>query len=83
LILRFTVDFTILLLKSTISNGKINSETVKSTNVRSKIILCTKSLIIRKKNRSVPAQFPYKIALLTKNDEALAAVPLCWRTKIK
>jgi hypothetical protein len=37
-------------LKSTISNGKINSETVKSTNVRSKINLCTKSLIIRKKN---------------------------------
>jgi hypothetical protein len=45
----FTVDFTILLLKSTISNGKINSETIKSTNVRSKINLCTKSLIIRKK----------------------------------
>jgi hypothetical protein len=36
-------------LKSTISNGKINSETVKSTNVRSNINLCTKSLIIRKK----------------------------------
>jgi hypothetical protein len=44
----FTVDFIILLLKSTISIGKINSETVKSTNVRSKINLCTKSLIIRK-----------------------------------
>jgi hypothetical protein len=45
----FTVDFTILLLKSTIWNGKINSETVKSTNVQSKINLCTKSEIIRKK----------------------------------
>jgi hypothetical protein len=30
-------------LKPTISNGKIESETVKSTNVRSKINLCTKS----------------------------------------
>jgi hypothetical protein len=49
----FTVDFTILLLKSTISNGKINSETVKSTNVRSKINLCSKSLFLRKKNFSV------------------------------
>jgi hypothetical protein len=29
---------------------EINSETVKSTNVQSKINLCTKSLIIRKKN---------------------------------
>jgi hypothetical protein len=53
----FTVDFTILLLKSTIKNGKINSETVKSTNVWSKINLCTKSFIIRKKNTQCGLQF--------------------------
>jgi hypothetical protein len=43
-------------LKSTISNGKINSETVKSTNVRSKINICSKSLIIRKKILGVPCE---------------------------
>jgi hypothetical protein len=81
LILRFhcwfydlTVDFTILLLKSTISNGKINSETLKSTNVRSKINLCTKSLIVRKKILSVVSRFTWeKIYLLSSPKKLMLA----------
>jgi hypothetical protein len=54
-IVNFTVSLLILRFHCwfyhfTVENGKCNSETVKSTNGRSKINLYTKSLIIRKKN---------------------------------